>query len=410
MFRAVKVHQCVVDWRRWQVFIFDMESSSSLLYRQVFHHSATSRIETAPKINRDTTKREDQKQKLVFAFPSTTQSQSSAINMPDGQSQNGMSPGRNQSKPNAKKPEHNMPCPWEGCDRLFTCQHNIDQHVREVHTGERPCMCELCALEGKLAGFARPASLNRHYRDVHKIDWDSTAGKERKGPVRKVIGMNTLPPKRVVPEKGVREASLPPSQASDQSPDTDWPQACHMGCGAQLETPEASLEHFHLAHPEIFEEMREVFQYQQEHRPHGEQLDENRADNFDNEENLSPDQQALLTAQDPSWFWNLSDAEIRNFLESESAQPEMANSVEPEAQNDDDMEWLENADIDMPDYEPSGEFDFGAFPQGLQDLFPELANTNAHTGNESGAVDNRNGESIPPSEAMDLVSEWNRKH
>ena len=327
--------------------------------------------------------------------------------MADGQNQDGLSPGPNQSNPSAKKPDHNMPCPWEGCDRLFTCQHNIDQHVREAHTGERPYVCELCVLEGEMADFARPGSLNRHYRDVHKIDWNSTAGKERKGPVRKIIGTNTLPPKRVVPEEGVREASFPPSQASDPSNDTDWPQACQMGCGAQFETPEASLEHFHLAHPEIFDEIREVFSYQQEAQSAGEQVDDNTADDSDHQKDLSSDPQELLIQQDPSWFWNLSDAGIRDFLDSESAQPEITNSVEPETQNDDDHDWLEDADVKMPDYEPSGEFDFDAFPQELRELFPEL---DAQNNVEIGDLGSEDGEVTAVTEGMDQVLEWNREH
>lgn len=330
--------------------------------------------------------------------------------MADDQNQNPLNPGQNQSKTDANKPEHNMRCPWEGCDRLFTCQHNIDQHVREVHTGERPYVCELCVLEGKMADFARPGSLNRHYRDVHRIDWNVNDGRERKAPVRKVIGMNALPPKRMVPEREVREASLPPSHASEPSHDTDWSQVCNMGCGAQLETPEASLEHFHIAHPEVFEEIRQVFHYQQEAQSAGEQLDENRTDNVGHQEELSSDQQALLTEQDPSWFWGLSDAEIQNFLDSESAQPEMKTSVKPEAQDIDDVEWLEDADINMPDYESSGEFDFGAFPQELRDLFPKLENTNAHIEGDSGAMGSGDeGDSAVP-ERMDQVLEWNSEH
>lgn len=56
----------------------------------------------------------------------------------------------------------NFPCTWEDCPRMFTCPHNVQQHVREKHTGERPNVCEDCG-----ASFPRPYSLNRHAWCVH---------------------------------------------------------------------------------------------------------------------------------------------------------------------------------------------------------------------------------------------------
>lgn len=62
------------------------------------------------------------------------------------------------------------PCPWEGCDRLFAGQHNVNQHIREAHTGERPYRCPECAALGHDKAFARPFSLNRHRRQRHNVD------------------------------------------------------------------------------------------------------------------------------------------------------------------------------------------------------------------------------------------------
>ncbi|KAF7846045.1 hypothetical protein BT93_L5456 [Corymbia citriodora subsp. variegata] len=50
-----------------------------------------------------------------------------------------------------------MPCTYDGCSRMFSCQFNVDQHIREKHTEERPFVCEKCG-----ADFARFFTLKRH--------------------------------------------------------------------------------------------------------------------------------------------------------------------------------------------------------------------------------------------------------
>ena len=70
------------------------------------------------------------------------------------------------------------PCTWSGCDRVFTCPHNVRQHIRETHTHERPHSCEICAAKGEIRSFARPYSLTRHKMNVHKTDLGSDRGKK----------------------------------------------------------------------------------------------------------------------------------------------------------------------------------------------------------------------------------------
>jgi hypothetical protein len=66
-------------------------------------------------------------------------------------------------------------CPYAGCGRLFASPHNVDQHIREQHTGERPYKCKRC---GK--AFARPGTLNRHLAKVHKVKDAMHQGRKRK--------------------------------------------------------------------------------------------------------------------------------------------------------------------------------------------------------------------------------------
>jgi hypothetical protein len=69
-------------------------------------------------------------------------------------------------KPNNK----NFQCAWEGCGRWFSSPHNVAQHVRENHTGEKPHECQLCWAKGVFSGFARPFGLTRHMGQVHSVD------------------------------------------------------------------------------------------------------------------------------------------------------------------------------------------------------------------------------------------------
>lgn len=84
----------------------------------------------------------------------------------------------------AQRPEKKFPCTWPaGCTHApFTCPHNVAQHIREVHTHERPFECERCrAAGGKMRAFARPWTLYRHLRDVHGIVDDEGGRKELEG-------------------------------------------------------------------------------------------------------------------------------------------------------------------------------------------------------------------------------------
>jgi hypothetical protein len=66
------------------------------------------------------------------------------------------------------------PCTWQGCNRFFDCPHNVQQHIREAHTGEKPYECEICAAEGVFSAFSRQYGLNRHKRQVHFIGIQSS--------------------------------------------------------------------------------------------------------------------------------------------------------------------------------------------------------------------------------------------
>jgi hypothetical protein len=58
-----------------------------------------------------------------------------------------------------------FPCTWPGCPRFFACPHNVQQHIREKHTHEKPYKCDQCFD----AAFARQYGLNRHKAQVHGV-------------------------------------------------------------------------------------------------------------------------------------------------------------------------------------------------------------------------------------------------
>jgi hypothetical protein len=98
----------------------------------------------------------------------------------------------NESTPQPRSYYHaelKFPCDFAGCGRKFRSPHNVQQHVRAAHTGERPFACSLCEEKGKQKAFVRLASLYRHIRGVHKMDVDFTRGKG----VRKVSGRRQEP-------------------------------------------------------------------------------------------------------------------------------------------------------------------------------------------------------------------------
>jgi hypothetical protein len=65
-------------------------------------------------------------------------------------------------QPNKKK----FRCTWEGCTRSFDSPHNVKQHVREAHTGEKPHVCNACWANGVRSAFTRPFGLTRHMQQV----------------------------------------------------------------------------------------------------------------------------------------------------------------------------------------------------------------------------------------------------
>ena len=74
---------------------------------------------------------------------------------------------------NRRNREKKYPCTWQGCDRFFDCPHNVQQHIREAHTGEKPYVCDACAAEGVHSAFSRRYGLNRHMRQVHFVGTQS---------------------------------------------------------------------------------------------------------------------------------------------------------------------------------------------------------------------------------------------
>jgi hypothetical protein len=70
------------------------------------------------------------------------------------------------------------PCTWPDCPRFFACPHNVQQHIREKHTHEKPYKCEECVD----VAFARQYGLNRHRAQVHGVgEKPSRAAADRHG-------------------------------------------------------------------------------------------------------------------------------------------------------------------------------------------------------------------------------------
>lgn len=78
----------------------------------------------------------------------------------------------------AKAKRKTLPCPHcmnQGIEYLSTCQFNLDQHIREKHTLDRPYPCSFCH-----KSFPRVWSKNRHETEVHGVQRPGTkAGKSR---------------------------------------------------------------------------------------------------------------------------------------------------------------------------------------------------------------------------------------
>ncbi|KAM0700763.1 hypothetical protein Q7P35_012484 [Cladosporium inversicolor] len=79
-----------------------------------------------------------------------------------------------QAPRNRRNRDKKYPCMWQGCDRYFDCRHNVQQHIREAHTGEKPYECDACAADGAFSAFSRHYGLNRHMRQVHFVGTQSS--------------------------------------------------------------------------------------------------------------------------------------------------------------------------------------------------------------------------------------------
>ncbi|CAK3796818.1 hypothetical protein DOTSEDRAFT_21577 [Lecanosticta acicola] len=207
-----------------------------------------------------------------------------------------------QPEPKKYKSERskNMPCPYRdrGCQRMYTCQHDVDQHVREAHTGERPHRCYICEENGALSvpSFARPGTFYRHLRLTHKVA-DPVERKERKPVVRKLVGpdgfaqptgttqghvrpvgVQQYPYGFPQQDQGQRQAmghqqQIPPAVPQQYQPNDmrnepqGWNEPCFVrGCEVVLQSQDEADAHYHAAHPEIVQdiaaELREQTQQQ----------------------------------------------------------------------------------------------------------------------------------------------------
>ena len=133
---------------------------------------------------------------------------------PGGPDQDTPSPGTSETR-QYYRPEKRFVCDWEGCTHPpFTCPHNVKQHIREVHTGERPSSCHICEADGKIKAFARPATLYRHIREVHKIECNGKKGRS----ATKDVGPSATPMPVRPTSKGNRASRPVTSYPSPQTP------------------------------------------------------------------------------------------------------------------------------------------------------------------------------------------------
>lgn len=166
----------------------------------------------------------------------------------------------------------NFPCSWNGCDRMFACPHNVEQHIREAHTGERPYECGRCG-----TAFARPFALYRHLKGIHGVE-NAGPGRGRGGGLERIGivegarvkkirgrrggrggrrgGANTVGERGLVQLAEAVGMPLAMSQQLEPGPKqnptfevnnfTLNPTAC--ACGERFDNREAFLSHLHLDH------------------------------------------------------------------------------------------------------------------------------------------------------------------
>ncbi|KAK5122083.1 hypothetical protein LTR85_004329 [Meristemomyces frigidus] len=154
-----------------------------------------------------------------------------------------------------KKPAKVHPCPHackdkSGQPRLFTCQHNVQQHVREKHTLERPYKCEIC--DDSRRGFNRPFTYNRHMLMFHGIQ----TGPGKGHAVRRAKQTAPAPPAFGAPAAGqpdfdfddrqIQEASLQIESGTNDA-FAYVENRCHA-CKTMFFTKESMLNHLHIDH------------------------------------------------------------------------------------------------------------------------------------------------------------------
>lgn len=156
-----------------------------------------------------------------------------------------------------KKPDKIHPCPYSCLDRtgqprMFTCQHNVRQHVREKHTQERPYRCELCGPSHH--GFNRPYTFNRHMLDLHGIHTGPGKGHgTRTVRAKQSSPVDSAPNAQVGDQPTIDLNNYPPQERGlqiEESTNDDFAYAelqCHS-CDAKFFNRESTLSHLHLAH------------------------------------------------------------------------------------------------------------------------------------------------------------------
>ena len=103
-------------------------------------------------------------------------------------------PHSQNTSPSYQPDKYQHPCPYEDCDRVFACPHNVAQHCREKHGHDGRSDCDICG-----ASFARNWPLYRHTETVHGINIHPGRGqKRRRSRGRKTIGRRG--PKLVHPQ------------------------------------------------------------------------------------------------------------------------------------------------------------------------------------------------------------------
>jgi hypothetical protein len=98
----------------------------------------------------------------AYTYQATTEASSSALPTTNFNQAAGTTPAPTLPDRQLAKTH---PCTWPDCPRFFACPHNVQQHIREKHTHEKPYKCEECVD----VAFTRQYGLNRHNAQVHGV-------------------------------------------------------------------------------------------------------------------------------------------------------------------------------------------------------------------------------------------------